>query len=133
MTIRTSVTPASAPPDPTATGTYSLVGVGDLVDMGANRYRPTVDATGLLIEFVERLVDGDRQDRPPLHPRLDRARRRLPGSPPAAWLIDSCTDSAGNAIIYTWPADGGGLLPQSIAWGTYQLVFQYESRPDLVV
>ncbi len=52
MTIRTRVTPSTAPPDPTATGTYSLVGVGDLVDMGANRFRPTVDTSGLLIELV---------------------------------------------------------------------------------
>ena len=132
MTIRTKVTPSSAPPDPTATGTYSLVGVGDLVAMGANRYRPVVDATGLLIEFAN--GSWSVTDKTDLQCTLgSTSASQMPGSPPAAWLIDSCRDSAGNAITYTWTADGGWLLPQSIAWGTYQLLFQYESRPDVVL
>lgn len=132
MTIRTRITPASAPPDPTATGTYSLVGAGDLVAMGANRYRPVVDSTGLLIE----LVNGSWSvtDKTDLRCTLgSTSASQLPGNPPAAWLIDSCRDSAGNTITYTWTSDGGGLLPQAIAWGTYQLVFQYENRPDVVL
>ena len=128
ITIRAKVTVAAGPPDPTATGTYSLVGVGDLVDMGGNRYRPVVDGTGLLIEFVN--GSWSVTDNTDLVCTLgSTSASRLP----AGWLIDSCQDSAGNAITYTWTADGGGLLPQSIAWGTYQLVFGYESRPDVVL
>ena len=130
MTIRTKVTPL--PLDPTATGTFSLVGVGDLVAMGAGRYRPVTDSTGLLIQFTN--GSWSVTDKTDLTCTLgSTSASRLPGTPPAAWLLDSCQDSAGNVIAFTWTLDGGGLLPQSITWGTYELVFGYESRPDIVL
>jgi RHS repeat-associated protein len=131
MTIRRNITPSAAAPDPTAPGFYSLVGAGDLVAMGSNRFRPTVDATGLLIQLTgTSWTVTDKSDTQ--YTLGTTANAQIGGTPPAAWLLDRCTDSAGNAITYAWLADGGGALPQAIAWGTYQLVFQYESRPDIV-
>jgi RHS repeat-associated protein len=130
MTIRTKITPA--PADLTATGTFSLAGVGDLVAMGAGRYRPVTDSTGLLIQFTS--GSWTVTDKAGLTCTLgSTGASRLPGSPPAAWLLDSCRDSAGNAVTFSWAPAGGALVPQSIAWGTYQLVFGYESRPDVVL
>jgi RHS repeat-associated protein len=131
MTIRRKITPSATAPDLTAPGAYSLVGVGDLVAMDGNRFRPMVDSTGFLIEF-----DGtswtvtDKSDTQ--YTLGTTANAQIGATPPAAWLVDRCADSAGNAITYTWMADGTGRLLQSIAWGTYQLVFQYENRPDIV-
>ncbi len=131
MTIRRKITPAADAPDPTAPGAYSLVGVGDLVDMDGTRFRPTVDSTGFLIQFSGGFwTVTDRSDTQ--YTLGTTAAAQIGGVPPAAWLVDRCTDSAGNAINFTWLADGEARLPQTIAWGTYQLVFQYETRPDVV-
>src|SRR5580704_5750178 len=45
-TIVRKITPESDPEDPTSVGAYTLMGVGDLVDMGGGRFRPTVDTVG---------------------------------------------------------------------------------------
>jgi RHS repeat-associated protein len=131
MSIQRKLTPAADAPDMTAPGAYALVGVGDLVAMGANRYRPTVDSTGLLIELTGGFwTVTDKNDTQ--YTLGTTANAQLGGTPPAAWLIDHCADSAGNAITYQWLADGGTRLPQVIAWGIYQLVFVYETRPDVI-
>src|SRR5271163_315185 len=43
LEIQRKITPTVDPEDQTAAGTYSLTGIGDLVDMGNGRFRPTVD------------------------------------------------------------------------------------------
>jgi hypothetical protein len=132
LTIQCKITPSADPQDPTAVGAYSLVGVGDLVDMGNSRFRPTVDSSGQLIQFVSGVwTVTDKNDTTCSLGTTSNS--QLGGNPPAAWLIDHCTDSSGNAIVYTWLEDGGARLPQTIAWGTYQIVFQYEARPDVII
>ena len=132
LTIRRKITPSADQQDPTAVGTYSLAGVGGLVDMGNGRFRPTVDTSGQLIEFANGAwTITDKSDTTCSLGTTSNA--QLGGDPPAAWLIDRCTDSSGNAIVYTWLEDGAARLPQTIAWGSYQIVFQYETRPDLVI
>jgi RHS repeat-associated protein len=131
-TVLRKITPVIGPQDQTSPGTYSLVGAGDLLDMGAGRYRPVVDATGMLIEF-----DGNSWTLTDNHDTSytlgTTANARIGSSPPAAWLLDSSADSQGNKITYKWRNDGGGCVPDTISWGTYQVVFQYEERPDLIV
>jgi RHS repeat-associated protein len=132
MMIRRKITPAADPPNPTAVGTYSLIGVGDLVDVGGGRYRPAVDSTGLRIEFAGGFWTViDKTDTSCTLGSTSNA--QIGATSPAAWLIDRCADSSGNAIVYSWLVDGGARLPQTISWGTYQLVFQYEARPDVVI
>jgi RHS repeat-associated protein len=131
-TVTRKLSPGAESPDPAAVGTYSLVGVGDLVDMGGGRYRPVVDATGQLIEF-----DGTSWTVTDNHDTSftlgTSPASRIGGDPPAAWLLDSCTDSSGHTISYSWIDDDGGLVPGTITWGTFQLLFLYETRPDEIV
>jgi RHS repeat-associated protein len=131
LTIRRNISPSTKAPDPTAVGYFSLDGVGDLVDMGSGRYRPTVDTTGQLIEFASAAwMITDSQDNSSTLGTTANA--QLGGDPPVAWLLDSSTDTSGNAVRYTWIADSGARLPGTITWGTYQIVFQYQQRPDLL-
>lgn len=133
MTIRRRITPATGAAEPAPPGACSLVGVGELVDMGARRFRPIVDATGLLIEFTG--ASWTATDKTDTQYTLGTsANARIGGGAlPAAWLVDRCADSAGNAIAYTWLDVGGARVPQAIAWGTYRLDFVYEARPDVLV
>lgn len=135
-TITRRITPSADAPDPASTGYYSLLGSGDLVDMGAGRYRPTVDTTGLLIVFEDgywTLTDAQDNAFTLGSTAAAQLGDGTPGDPPAAWMLDRYRDSQGNAIAYSWLPDGGSLLPGTIGWGTYQVVFQYEDRPDLIV
>ena len=131
LTIARKISPSADPQDPTATGTYMMSGVGDLVDMGNSRYRPTVDSTGMLIEFADGFwtVTDNRDTSFTLG---STAAAQLGADPPAAWLLDGCRDSSGNTVRYTWLDDNGSLLPGTMSWGTYELIFQYENRPDLL-
>ncbi|AIP63175.1 hypothetical protein DR62_1707 [Burkholderia thailandensis] len=134
MTIRRRITPATGAAEPAPPGACTLVGVGELVDMGARRFRPIVDATGLLIEFTgASWTATDKTDTQYTLGTSANAQIGDGGALPAAWLVDRCADSAGNAIAYTWLAVGGARVPQTIAWGTHRLVFAYEDRPDTIV
>ena len=133
MTIRRKIVPALGGAEPTPPGTCTLVGVGELVDMGAQRFRPIVDSTGLLIELSGAAwTVTDKSDT--RYTLGTSANAQIgDGALPAAWLVDRCTDSSGNAIAYTWRTDGGSRVPQTIEWGTYRLAFVYESRPDVLI
>ncbi|MGA2736451.1 MAG: toxin TcdB middle/N-terminal domain-containing protein [Bryobacteraceae bacterium] len=132
LMILRKISPSADPPDPTAPGYYSMSGVGDLVDMGSGRYRPTVDTTGQLIEFANgSWTVTDNRDN--FFTLGTTPSSQIGSNPPAAWLLDSSSDSSGNVVKYTWLNDSGSLLPNTATWGTYQLVFLYEARPDLLV
>jgi len=132
LEIQRKITPTVDPEDQTAAGTYSLTGIGDLVDMGNGRFRPTVDNSGPLIEFTGGAwTITDRNDG--VCSLGTSANSQIGSNPPAAWLLDHCADSSGNAVVYQWLADGGARLPGTISWGTYQIIFKYEKRPDLLV
>jgi RHS repeat-associated protein len=131
-TISRKITPASDPQNPAGVGAYVLQGVGDLVDVGGGRFRPIVDTGGQLIEFANgawTLTDCTDTS----YTLGTTPNAQLGGSPAGAWLLDSTTDSSGNVIAYTWLEDGAARYPGSISWGTYKVLFQYESRPDLVI
>ncbi len=132
LTISRKISPSADPQDPTAPGVYAMSGVGDLVDMGNGRYRPTADSTGMLIEFANGYwtVTDNRDTSFTLG---STAAAQIGMDPPAAWLLDGCSDSSGNTVRYAWLPDNGSLLPGTVSWGTYQLVFQYEDRPDLLI
>ncbi len=131
LTMLRKITPDFSSSSADATGTYSLTGVGDLVDMGSGRYRPTVDSTGQLIEFADgSWTVTDNRDN---SFTLGATANAQIGSPPAAWLLDSSSDSSGNTVKYTWLNDHGSLLPDTVTWGNYQLIFQYENRPDTLI
>ena len=131
LAVYRTISPSADPQDPTAPGTYSMSGVGDLVDMGSGRYRPMVDSTGTLIEFANGYwtVTDNRDNSFTLG---STTAAQIGADPPAAWLLDSSSDSSGNTVRYTWLNDTGSLLPAAVSWGSYELVFQYEDRPDLL-
>jgi RHS repeat-associated protein len=132
LTILRKLALSAEPPDPTATGTYTMSGVGDLVDMGNGVFRPTVDATGQLIEFANgSWTVTDNTDSSFTLGTTTNA--QIGSNPPAAWLLDSCSDSSGNIVKYAWINSGEFPAPDTISWGTYQLVFKYEPRPDLLI
>jgi RHS repeat-associated protein len=130
--IARTITPAAGQRDPASIGTYSLVGVGDLVDMGDGQFRPVVDTLGQLIEYGDGAWSlTDSHDTVLTLGTTPSA--QIGSDPPAAWLLDSCTDSSGNKISYTWTDDGGTPIPGTVSWGTYELIFGYEDRPDLII
>src|SRR5580698_13128 len=90
LSIYRKVTPMADPSDPTASGGYSLSGVGDLVDMGAGRYRPVVDTVGQLIEFdgLSWTVTDNRDN----SFTLGSGPGSRIGTPTAAWLLDGFAD-----------------------------------------
>ena len=132
VAILRKITPSAGPPDPNAPGVYSMSGVGDLVAMGGGRYRPTVDTTAQLVEFTSGFWTVT-DNRDTVFTLGSTPQARIGSNPPAAWLLDTVTDSSGNSVKYTWINDNGSLLPDTVTWGTYQLVFRYEARPDILV
>ena len=106
LAVLREITPSAGAPDPTAPGTYSMSGIGELVDMGGGRYRPTVDTTGQLIEFADGswTVTDNRDTKFTLG---TTAASQIGADPPAAWILDSCSDSSGNTVHYTWLSDSG--------------------------
>ncbi|MEZ0112493.1 RHS repeat-associated protein [Catenulispora sp. EB89] len=55
-----------------------------------------------------------------------------------AWLLDSVTDSTGNAVRYDWETSeatqpsGGNLRLSTVTWGRYLVRIVYEQRPDIL-
>jgi RHS repeat-associated protein len=130
-TITRKITPSADTPEPDSVGTYTLVGVGDLIDMGSGRYRPTVDTSGQLIIFAGGYWTlTDSQDNSYTLGKTLNAQISGPTNSPAVWLVDSLTDSQGNTIAFSWLEQDGGRLLETISWGTYKLLFSYENRPD---
>jgi RHS repeat-associated protein len=131
LSILRTVTP-SVVADPTALEAYSMIGVGEILDVGGGRWRPAVDATGQRIA----LADGSWTVTDNKGARFTlgtTAASRIGTDPVVGWLLDSCTDSSGNTVSYTWRSADGWLVPDTVSWGTYKLVFVYEPRPDLLV
>jgi RHS repeat-associated protein len=112
---------------------FMLVGVGELVPMPDGGWRPEVDTLGWRIR---RHGDGweitDRDGVRYLLGLTVDGQVRLPGNRVASWLLESGTDTAGNTIAYAYrgAAPGADRLLAEVAWGTYQLRFGYEPRPD---
>ena len=50
-----------------------------------------------------------------------------------AWMLEEAVDANGNLIHYGYVRDGGRLYLAEIRYGTYRIVFDYESRPDPIL
>src|SRR5215469_4650578 len=128
MVLR-QVSPSAPPGTPES---YSMTGVGELIFVGGDRYRPAVDTTGQLIEFANGSWSvTDNQDTASTLGTTPASRIAPdPVAGTAAWLLDSCADSSGNKVSYQWVSRHGYPVLDTADWGTYQLIFRYEDRPD---
>lgn len=144
VTMRAGRTPGAAAPQP------ALDGVGPLFPRIDSGWAPEVDSLGQRIlggpEAGWQLIDP--QDT--VHALGGGAGSRITGGSGSgsgttgtagtggtggtggtvAWLLDSVTDSSGNAVDYTWEPSGGNLRLAIVAWGRYLVRFVYEQRPD---
>lgn len=110
----------------------ALDGVGPLWPRVDSGWAPEVDILG------QRVLGGpedgwrlyDLQDT--VHALGGSAASRIADASgtPVAWLLDSVTDSTGNAVAYAWEPSGGNLRLATVTWGRYQVRFVYEQRPD---
>lgn len=113
---------------------FLIPGVEDLVDMGSQGYRLRVDS--LCYRILRTATGWEVTDtRGTVHRLGGSAASRIEDGSlgfarTAAWLLDSSTDSGGDAIRYQYLADGAQRYVERIEWGTYALVFRYEARPD---
>jgi RHS repeat-associated protein len=110
-----------------------LEGAGELVRTGPGQYRPQVDGGAWRARG-----SGDGFD------CLDRAGTAYTlGATPAGrlsgpqgqvygWHLEQISDPLGNTASFTWTADGGQLYIATIAYGGYEVRFDYESRPDVL-
>ena len=117
------------------TDEFLLPGSETLVEIEPNRYRPKVDTMHWRIE---------RSDNSWILISTWGARHRLgisaqsrigrPGSTGATaiWLLEEMEDTNGNKVVYRYRAEGAQRYLASIEWGTYELRFVYEQRPDPV-
>jgi RHS repeat-associated protein len=113
---------------------FALAGNENLVATGPGEYRPVVDTLHWLIRAQEPgwvLTDTNDQVYRLGFTATGRISSTATGTERVgAWLLESMTDAFGNAVTYTWEADGNQRLLSQIRWGTYTLSFAYEPRPD---
>jgi RHS repeat-associated protein len=116
---------------------FVIPGVENLVDLGGGLYRPRVDSH---FYRIRRLATGWEitDTRGTVHLLgLSAASQVLDDSGPAPrvaqWLLESSTDPNGEAIRYSYLADGTQRYLQRVEWGTYALEFNYQPRPDVLV
>ncbi len=113
---------------------FVLVGDQELVDLGDGTFRSRVDT---LSWRIRRQGDGwELTD--------TRGTRYLLGTSPAGrvetvedglaktatWLLEQFADTNGNAVTFAYDQDGPQRYLAAVSWGTYQLAFDYETRPD---
>lgn len=112
---------------------FVLSGAETLVPLGDGRYRPRSDTR---FWDIRRQGDG-------WVVRTREGRRHRLGTTPAAriadaagrvlaWLEDTETDAAGNAIAYGYELDGPQAYLSTVAWSLYEIRFGYGPRPDVV-
>src|SRR6266851_743468 len=117
------------------TDKHVLEGAGGLVALGGGAYRPEVDGGAWR---VAALGDGFRlTDREGVFFDLGTDEsRRLSGPGPAgaavvyAWHLARIEDALGNAVSFSWMRDGNQLYLTRIVYSSYEVRFQYQSRPD---
>jgi RHS repeat-associated protein len=110
--------------------TLMLEGAGEVLVLPANKYRLQTDVGLWQIE-----PEGDGfllTDRAGLryHLGTDAASRLTGPRGVFAWHLARIEDSLGNAVVPTWTGDGGQLYLSKLAYGAWEVRFQYESRPD---
>ena len=117
--------------------TLMLEGAGEVLVLPGKRYRLQVDGGLWNIE-----AEGDEfrlTDRAGIRYHLGSDdSSRLTGADGVgrtavyAWHLASIEDPLGNLAIFTWARDQRQLYLSKVAYGAYELRFQYESRPDPV-
>lgn len=124
--------PTYAPDD----NQFVLVGVEDLVLVDADKalYRPRVDTLYWHIQqigdgWAMTDTDGTRYfaGRTPVS-RIETNENSI--SQTGVWLLDEMQDRNGHVIRYSYLADGAQRYLERVTWGTYELRFIYEERPD---
>ena len=49
-----------------------------------------------------------------------------------AWHVEQVSDALGNTARFTWTRDRGQLYLVTVSYGIYELVLDYEERPDVI-
>lgn len=116
---------------------FVLPGVDDLIDVGGGAFRPRVDT--MFYRILRKDGGWEVTDtRGTVHVLGANAAARVSATAGGdehvgAWLLESMTTAANDAVTYAYRADGAQRYPDTIAWGRYELHFVYESRPDRLV
>jgi RHS repeat-associated protein len=133
---RLAISTASGFPKYDGSDTLLLEGAGELLALPGGAYRPQVDAGAWR---VVKSGDGFRAtDREGLyyflgtHPEARQSDADETGKRVFAWNLERIEDALGNAAVFTWSRDGQQLYLVKLAYGAYEVRFQYESRPDVV-
>ncbi|MEO8378264.1 MAG: SpvB/TcaC N-terminal domain-containing protein [Acidobacteriota bacterium] len=107
----------------------------DLVPLEAGRFRPRTDTKGWRIlrerdHWTVTTKDGV------VHVLGSSANARIEhpqGLGAFQWLLDEMRTPTGNRAEFRYIEDGGGRLIQSVSYGPFRIVFEYEGRRDPVV
>jgi RHS repeat-associated protein len=119
-------------PTYTDADSFVLGGAEVLVDVGGGRFRPRVDTLNWLIE---RDGDGWRIKTgtgSTLFLGMSAVTREEDGGRTFAWLVEREVDPAGNEMHFDYERSGGRLLIKAVRWSVFSLLFDYETRPDVV-
>lgn len=126
--------PTYAPDD----DAFVLLGVEDLLltDAASNLYRPRVDT---LHWHIQRTASGWEMTDPDgtryFAGRATASRVETIDNgftKTALWLLDEMQDRSGYAVQYHYRAEDSQRYLENVTWGTYDLRFVYEDRPDPV-
>src|SRR5262249_61790605 len=127
---------ASGYPKYDGTDALMLEGAGELLALPDGSYRPEVDGGAWR---VVRSGSGFRvTDREGLyyflgaHPEARLNDASGTGTRTFAWHLERIEDALGNAAVFTWTRDGDQLYLSKLAYGAYEVRFQYEPRPHPV-
>jgi hypothetical protein len=112
---------------------YVLDSVGTLRRTDVDTWRPEVDNLANLIRHGSD-DDGwlliDTNDT--VHSVGSTPKSRLLGADnhTVMWVLDKIADAFGHSVEYVWETESGQLYLDQIHWGTWELAFMYEARPD---
>jgi RHS repeat-associated protein len=112
-----------------------LEGAGELVALADGAFRPRVDAGGWRVrKDGEGFRVTDREGRHYFLGTSVAGRLTQPGDLARvyAWHLERIEDALGNAARFTWERHQGQLYLASVAYGAYEIRFEYEPRPDRV-
>lgn len=113
---------------------FSLAGGEQLVRQADGTYRPRIDLKGWHIERHDsnwRVTTKDGVVH--ILGRSANCRIEHPASGTFSWLIEEIIAPAGQRARFSYREDGAGREIESVAYGPYRVVFEYEQRPDVFV
>jgi RHS repeat-associated protein len=116
-----------------------LEGAGELLNVGGGVLRPEVDGGAWRIATSGdgfRLTDREGNfffvGVTPETRLFDTGSGGSGAGNTFAWHLEHIEDPLGNSATFSWTRDQNQLYLSTVAYGIYEIRFQYESRPDVV-